>query len=324
MNKILEIKTGSHLYGTNTPSSDEDFVGLFIGDITNYFGLDNTKEVDMSTVSKLESGKNAPDAIDKKFYELRNFFQLCLDNNPNIIEMLFVNEKNIVFNDKFHALNLLQNNHLFPHQGLKQKFIGYSKGQLHKMHIKLENYDALRGLYNWMVENVVETRNPDPFKLGLIYKSNQLFAELRENKSLNGIVKFNDTHASVGDLNINLTEKLTKVYAKIVDRLSKVTNREELFTKYGFDVKFGMHCIRLVLEGKELMETGKLVFPLKNAALLLDIRNGKYTAEEIKEMANDLTSELDSLQSCLPEKPNRVAIERLLLDIMKENFGVGR
>jgi predicted nucleotidyltransferase len=321
MNKILLIKTGSHLYGTSTPSSDEDYVGLFIGDLTNYFGLDNTKEVDMSTVSKLESGKNASDAIDKKFYELRNFFQLCLDNNPNIIEMLFVNDKNIVFTDNYHALNLLQHNQLFPHQGLKQKFIGYSKGQLHKMHIKLENYDALKGLHKWLLENTYNPRSNHASVSGE-YSSNQLFAELRENKALNGIVKFNDTHATVGDLNINLTEKLTKVFAKIADRLSKVTNREELFTKYGFDVKFGMHCIRLVLEGKELMETGKLVFPLKDAALLLDIRNGKYTAEEIKEMANDLTSELDSLKSCLPEKPNRVAIERLLLDIMKENFGV--
>jgi hypothetical protein len=206
---------------------------------------------------------------------------------------------------------------------LKQKFIGYSKGQLHKMHIKLENYDALKALDAWMVESLYNPRSNHASVSG-DYSSNQLFAELRENKSLNGIVKFNDTHATVGDLNINLTEKLTKVHAKIVDRLSKVTNREELFTKYGFDVKFGMHCIRLVLEGKELMETGKLVFPLKDAALLLDIRNGKYTAEEIKEMANDLTSELDAMISPLPEKPDRYAIEQLLLAIMKENFGMIR
>ncbi len=40
-NKILEIKTGSFLYGTNTENSDEDFCGVFIPPINYYFGLDS-------------------------------------------------------------------------------------------------------------------------------------------------------------------------------------------------------------------------------------------------------------------------------------------
>jgi predicted nucleotidyltransferase len=31
-NKILEIVTGSHLYGTNTKKSDKDYVGIFMPD----------------------------------------------------------------------------------------------------------------------------------------------------------------------------------------------------------------------------------------------------------------------------------------------------
>lgn len=47
-NKILLIRCGSHLYGTNTPESDEDFVGVFIPDTPYLLGLNTIEEVDNS------------------------------------------------------------------------------------------------------------------------------------------------------------------------------------------------------------------------------------------------------------------------------------
>ena len=93
---ILEVRTGSHLYGTNTPESDEDFVGIFIAPKKFYLGLDKVDECDMSVISKDESGKNDKFAIDRKFYEFRKFVRLAMECNPNILEIIFVDDKNVM------------------------------------------------------------------------------------------------------------------------------------------------------------------------------------------------------------------------------------
>lgn len=50
--KILEVITGSNLYGTNTPESDIDYAGIFIPTIDYYFGLKKVEEADFSTQIK--------------------------------------------------------------------------------------------------------------------------------------------------------------------------------------------------------------------------------------------------------------------------------
>jgi len=52
-NCILEIVTGSQLYGTATPESDEDFIGIFMPPKEYILGLKSVAEVDLSVVSKM-------------------------------------------------------------------------------------------------------------------------------------------------------------------------------------------------------------------------------------------------------------------------------
>lgn len=311
-NKILETIVGSHLYGTNTPTSDIDKFGIFIPDLKFFFGLETIEEVDLSTVSKGEDGKNNQDAVDIKLFSLNKFVKLCMENNPNIIEVLFSNK--FAFIDMFGKI-LIQNKHLFPHRGLAQKFIGYARSQSHKMFIKSENIDSFDLAKKWLEEKLNE--DGDQTK----YTASQLLAEFRRD----GIpgVKFHDHHASIGDCNISLTDKLSKVQNKILDRISKVGNRQSLYTKYGFDTKFSMHACRLVLEGIELLETGMLKFPLQQRDLLMDIRNGKWTKEEIQNFIDDGIKQIDSLfkTSKLPEKANFNEINELLFRMnMKYHF----
>jgi hypothetical protein len=182
------------------------------------------------------------------------------------------------------------------------------------MHIKPDNYDALKNAHEWLMHQQL---GKDP--QGRYYAS-YLLAEFRDEKSLNKFIKFSNSHATIGDLNISLTDKLSKVYNKVVERLSKVGNREELYTKYGFDTKFASHAIRLLLEGKEYLETGGIEFPLKDAPLLLDIRNGKYSRDKIIQLSNELTKELDSIViDCkLPSSPRQNEINNFLMETVQE------
>lgn len=47
-NKILEYMVGSHVYGTNTETSDTDFAGIFVAPKRFYLGLDKVETLNLS------------------------------------------------------------------------------------------------------------------------------------------------------------------------------------------------------------------------------------------------------------------------------------
>jgi len=306
-NKILEIISGSHLYGTNTENSDKDYIGIFLSPIEYILGFKKCEEIDMSIQDKDKNGKNTDKAIDKKLYEFRKFVQLALANNPNILEILFVNEKNIVFENEL-GQKLLDIKHLFPHKGLKQKFLGYAFSQKHKMIIKKDCYfDLINGV------NYLSKIDKNKFLIEIITLSTcPHFIKLRKSEYNN--VKF----VSIGDINFSPSLPIKKVIKSLEERISKVGNRRGLLNRYGFDVKFASHLIRLMLEGIELLKTGKLEFPLKDRQLLLDIREGKWTIEQVLEFSEQLEREMESLtiSSPLPAKPRIEEIEKFTIGIL--------
>ena len=55
---ILEIRVGSHLYGTNTENSDEDFSGIVLPTMEEIFGFEHMDEIDVGVKDKDVNGKN--------------------------------------------------------------------------------------------------------------------------------------------------------------------------------------------------------------------------------------------------------------------------
>jgi predicted nucleotidyltransferase len=308
-NKILKIRNGSHLYGTNTDTSDEDFSGIFITNEDYYFGLykyAENGEADFSKIAKLDNGKNSKDAIDIKLYELRRFAKLAVENNPNIIEHLYVNKKNIIFCNEY-GQQLLDNAHLFPSKRAYVPFKGYAHSQKHKMIIKEKHFMELT--------NAIEY-----FSKQYEISPNTLIVELRTD-----ILKFanEDTHHFViGDLNFPKHLPVKKVKSILKERLSKVTNRIELVMKYGYDTKFGSHWIRLIQEGIDILNEGRLEFPLKNADLILDIKKGKYKIDELIKLGEEMLIQLDESfkKSKLPEEPYFNDINRLVVSLGKSHL----
>ena len=306
-NKILEIVTGSHLYGTATETSDKDYVGVFLPDIPYILGFKRVEEVDFSIKDKDVNGKNTERALDRKFYEFRKFIALAKDNNPNVLETLFVNEENIVFiNDV--GRELLSMRHSFLHKGLKQRFVGYAIAQRHKMVIKKDNYfDLLNSLSYLRMFHFGKTL------LEIMFKENTPYFIKRQN-DVNGNISF----IQIGDLNFNPSIIVKNATTKIQERIDKVGNREELLTKYGYDVKYSMNLIRLMLSGIELLKTGDLIFPLKDWGVLRDIRNGKWEMMKVLDYSYELEKEIEDIteNSVIPNKPNEDLIESFTIRIL--------
>ncbi len=303
-NKILEITVGSFLYGTNTPTSDIDYSGVFLPIKEFIFGFQRVEEVDLSVIDKNQAGKNTKNAIDRKLYEFRKFVKLAMDNNPNIIEQLFVNQQNIVFiNEAGRAL--LDERFKFPHKGLVKKFKGYAFSQKHKMVIRTDKFHELNSAFDYLKDYA---------------EQKALLIELKD-KFL-PFLKFTPDYCVVGDLNLQKGIYVKKAVSMIEERLSKVGNRKNLITKHGYDTKFASHLIRLLLEGKELICSGEIAFPLSYKSTILDIKQGKWTIKEVLDYADQLEAEIElaTEKSDLPNKPRFDEIEQFTIHLLENHL----
>jgi hypothetical protein len=295
---ILKIRSGSHLFGTNTPESDLDMVGVFLPTSQMLYGFANCEVLEMNIKDKDAAGRNTADAVDCTFYEFRKFIKLATQNNPNILHLLFANPENIIFQSDIGKA-LLNRRRMFPSKQAHHRFVAYADAQRHKMRIKPENYHALE-------EALVFLANKDDHSVLGEYKNDSYCLKFDGEKG---------HHILIGDLHLEPSVYVKKARRMIEDRLSKATNRKALFLKFGYDTKYSSNLIHLLKEGIDLIKHGELVYPLPYAKDIVDIKQGKYTIEEILKWADELVEEARRAfeQTTLPEKPNLEEIEKFMI-----------
>ena len=90
--------------------------------------------------------------------------------------------------------------------------------------------------------------------------------------------------------------------------------------KYGWDVKFGSHLIRLLTEGLELLVEEKITLPLTNNNYIRDIKIGKFSKEYILEDATRYEALVEEVyvRSSLPNTPNLEAINKLQINLLED------
>jgi uncharacterized protein len=119
---VLLMRHGSMAYGTNIPTSDEDFKGVAIPPKQYYFGnLHHFEQAELK----------APDP-DSVIYDLRKFFKLASDNNPNIIEVLFVSPEDRILVSPL-GQRILDHRDKFLSKRVHFTFGGYAHSQLKRI-----------------------------------------------------------------------------------------------------------------------------------------------------------------------------------------------
>jgi predicted nucleotidyltransferase len=300
-NLILEIKSGSHMFGTNTPDSDQDFVGIFMPPPEILFGLQECELVTMNEESKDSEGRNTSEAVDRTFYNIKKFVKLALQNNPNIINVLFASPASVVF-QTVEGAELLGYRCFFPHKGCYHRYVSYARSQKHKMLIKACNYEELQEtLTELEKEHHVHTR--------------RLMDAHEEGSEYLRVSEESVYHFKVGDLLLDRKLAISDAISKVKKRLDSAGNRTSLITKYGFDTKFGSNLIMLLRQGIELLRTGKLTLPLPYAQEIIDIKQGKFEAQEVIELAKSLEKEAEYAYetSTLSDKPRIEEVESFLI-----------
>lgn len=121
MKTIFLGKAGSHSYGTNTATSDKDFRGIFLAD-------PKFIRTPFYTINEFSDPKEK----DSKSYELNKFMKLYSDCNPNIVELLWVDDEDIVTTSPAYEL-LRSHRHELLCSKVAFTFSGYAISQLKAM-----------------------------------------------------------------------------------------------------------------------------------------------------------------------------------------------
>lgn len=100
------------------------------------------------------------------------------------------------------------------------------------------------------------------------------------------------------------------------------SNRGRMVEKFGYDVKFAYHVVRLLDEVEQMLVEGDLDIR-RNRAQLKAIRRGEVPEEEIYRWATDKEKGLEKAyeESKLPYGPDQDAIKKLLLECLEEHWG---
>jgi len=141
-----EVMTGSIAYGVATDTSDIDIMGITIppknivfphlGGTIQGFGrqIQKFEQFQSHHIKDIDSKKE----YDMAIYNIVKFFQLCMDNNPNILDSLFVPQRCVLFCTQIGNI-IRENRRLFLHRGSWFKFKGYAFSQISKMRNKTIN-----------------------------------------------------------------------------------------------------------------------------------------------------------------------------------------
>lgn len=142
---VLLTLTGSRAYGIHSPDSDFDLKGVAIPPIDRYFGLHEFEQADkpeqLRTFMNLIPTQETPPQVEGSVYEIRKFVRLAVEANPNILDILFCREEDVLFANPIGA-RLRRNRHLFLSAKAKHTFSGYAVAQLKRIQIRKERIDS--------------------------------------------------------------------------------------------------------------------------------------------------------------------------------------
>lgn len=100
------------------------------------------------------------------------------------------------------------------------------------------------------------------------------------------------------------------------------SKRRELREKFGFDVKFAYHVVRLLDEAEQILEHGTIDLQ-RNREQMKAVRRGELTEPEIRKWASDKEAHLEKLyeSSKLRHSPDEDAVKNLLMECLEEHYG---
>ena len=296
---------GSRAYGLATETSDVDIKGIAVP----------PKEYFLGFLKRFEQAESK--SPDMTIYDVRKFFQLAADCNPNIIELLWGADEDIIYISEWGGyIRHFRDN--FLSKKAKYTFSGYAIAQLKriKTHRKWllspPDHKPSRGEFG-----LPETSLIDAGVMGAMVAIN---AKKSDEETLEYV-------RQEWGSDVMLVYQRERSYANTSRNWQQYENwkvnrnpaRAEIEAKFGYDCKHAMHLVRLMRMCREILTTGQVIVKRPDREELLAIRNGTWTYDALIEWAEKQDGEMNGLveESSLPKSPDRAYLDILCRTIVE-------
>lgn len=339
---ILNVVSGSHAIGTNIPSSDWDERGVYV----------TSKEEIIFPDRYFEQVVFRED--DTVLYEAKKYLTLLHEQNPNFIEMLWVEPSDVLHCTEAGKI-LLENREYFLTKNVFNTYANYAHSQMKRIngHNKWisnpqpesppQQKDFISVMYNLTENKAWAKKVPNEMFYAIPLGNNQFALFNKETHPFNGSTWIS-RDGCISPLNEQKRQEFLEKY-RVPDVMVKYNheeykvahnkwknywtwkeNRNEvrsgLEAKHGYDTKHAMHIIRLLNSGQEILETGQVRVRRPDAEFLLSIRNGRFTYEELLEMTNKKLVSIEEayLNSKLPQEIDKKYTQKVLTEIYETHW----
>lgn len=328
MNKIIEIKFGSHLYGCNTPESDTDFKCVYLPEARDIV-LGTVKKTISISRPKQPFEKNVKDDIDIETFSLDQYMKLLLQGQTMALDMLFALQRPEMitkFEGSFWFEQIYENRYLLLNKQVNA-FLGYARQQASKYGVKGFRVHALRETLEFFKTFEHEMDRVDDHAEE-VYKF---------------VANLNNEHVSIVELeapdhkpipHIQVCQKYIPFTGTVKHAKTGLQKRFDAYGQRalmaerneGCDWKALSHAVRVNSQAKELLQTGFITFPRPDRELLLQIKTGQLQYKDVAVIIEKGLAELEDirLKSPLRDTPDYGWAEDFIYNIyskiVKEGF----
>jgi predicted nucleotidyltransferase len=290
-NILILTTAGSIAYGTNVDTSDIDIRGVTVETKQDIIGL--------STFEQFEDR-----ITDTVIYGLKKFVGLCLNSNPNVLEILGTNPEHLLVITEEGKL-LRDNLGLFLSKRAVQSFGNYATAQLRRLQNALarDNYPQQEKEQHILNSILGQMEHLKSTYKGFTDEEISLYIDKSDKDEMDTeiFIDINLNHYPLRDLRNIYSDmnNIVKEYTKLNHRNRK---KDDLHLN-----KHAMHLIRLLVTGTEILEgKGVSTYRSNEQKLFLDIRNGKYSYSQVFEMVDEYEKRFRSAanSTSLPEQPD--------------------
>lgn len=305
MNVLVEITTGSRLFGTATPTSDYDH---------RYVVLPDLKDL---ALGRVKHSVKLEDEVDGHAFSLQEFLRLAGEGQSIALEMLHAPLKSdLVCACTDTWRDLVVNRALFYTKAMSQ-MVGFATTMSRKYGARIERLNEVEAILANIDLSRPRSESLDSMRLIDIWDI------LPESpcaiKTINPMCSGPEKRVyQVCGREMQGMARVSHVYASI----------KAIADEYGLRVRAGRdglidyrsvhHAFRAGFQVKEILETGDLVFPLKDAAWLREVKLGHvdFFQNGLDKRLDDLIAEVSAKMavSNLPDRVDQAWLDSIVLE----------
>ncbi len=303
MNILAKTVFGSRLYGTHTDTSDYDYRGCYLPDVSTCY------------LGKIKDTIDAPEEDDTQFFSLQRFIRLAAEGQSVAIEMLWTpGDKHVLTSSAWELLR--ENRKLFLTKKMKS-FMGYAKTMSGKYSVRAERLIEVEMLIAFLNDYMVW----EDAKLSTIYDALPVSTNLTK-----GVNTFNRGADNRVYIMCGREYQATVTIGHL--RQAAVTLRDNYGSRVKkaaldeADYKALMHAYRVCYQCQQAAKEGVIHFPCKEVTFLRQIRNGELDLKNdgLDKRLDDLINETEELvkNSTLAEDVDWNWCEGFILEVYEQ------